>query len=93
LERANALKKFNKVYNQFCLCCRTVPEDYLLKGQQVSVKACHDQPSEIIWENVHITWKTRWIRALAQFILLLVFVFFGFFAISSLTLITPPSAL
>jgi hypothetical protein len=57
------------------------------------VKPCHDQPGEIIWENVHITWKTRWMRALVQFVLLLAFVFAGFFIISSLNILTPPSAL
>jgi hypothetical protein len=45
-----------------------------------------------LWENVHITWKTRWIRAVIQFLLLLIFVIAGFFIISTLNILTPPSS-
>lgn len=68
------------------------PEEFLLNGEKIEVENCHVQPGEILWENVNITWKTRWIRAIIQFLLLLIFVAAGFFIISTLNILTPPSS-
>lgn len=63
----------------------------MIQGHKIKIQPCHDQPGEILWENVHITWRTRWVRALIQMVLLLFFVFLGFFIISTLNILTPPS--
>ncbi len=52
--------------------------------------ACDEEPGGIIWENVHITWKSRWIRLLIQIIFLLLVIFAGFLMISFLNITTPP---
>ena len=51
---------------------------------------CEEQPGGIIWENVHITWKTRWLRYVVQILFLFVIVFAGFLFISFLNITTPP---
>ena len=90
LDRAAVVRKFAKVYKWWGFCAN-VPEEYRINGCKIGIRPCHDQPGEILWENVHITWRTRWIRALIQMVLLLVFVFAGFFIISTLNILTPPS--
>lgn len=61
----------------------------LLGGQRVQIEACHTEPGEIIWENQHVTWKTRWIRALVQFICLVLVIVIGFLGISFLNILAP----
>lgn len=53
------------------------------------VEACHTEPGEIIWENQHVTWKTRWMRALVQLISLLIVIAIGFLVISFLNILVP----
>ncbi len=54
------------------------------------VKACHTEPAGIIWENMHITWKTRWLRLVLQVFLILLFIFIGFCFILILNVLNPP---
>ena len=61
-----------------------------LNGRVCRVEPCHEQPGSILWENVHITWKTRWMRALCQFIIVLALIVGGFLLISFLNVLTPP---
>ena len=48
------------------------------------------QPGGILWENVHITWKTRWLRFLLQVFILLLILAGGFLIISLLNISNPP---
>lgn len=67
------------------------PSNLLLSGDRVRVEACHTEPGEIIWENQHVTWKTRWMRAITQIIFLLIIVGAGFLLISFLNILAPSS--
>lgn len=61
-----------------------------LHGQICEVVPCNEQPGGIIWENVHITWKSRWIRYLIQVLFVLAILVGGFLMISFLNITTPP---
>ena len=61
-----------------------------LHNEICGVVACEEQPGGIIWENVHITWKTRWVRYLIQLLVLIVILLGGFLLISFLNITTPP---
>ena len=75
-----------------CNCCGPhTPDNLLLCGEKVIVKACHTEPGEIIWENQHVTWSTRWLRVLIQYILLLLALSVGFLLISFLNILVPAS--
>ena len=61
----------------------------LLNDEKVEIKNCKVEPTGIIWENVHITWCTRWVRLLIQFVLVLAIVVGGFICISMLNVLVP----
>jgi uncharacterized BrkB/YihY/UPF0761 family membrane protein len=63
-----------------------------MNGERVKVEACHTEPGDIIWENQHVTWSTRWMRALFQLIFLLAVIAIGFMVISFLNILAPSSA-
>lgn len=54
--------------------------------------SCHTQPGEIIWENQHITWKSRCVRAVLQNLFLLLLIVIGFLFVSFLNILTPSSS-
>ena len=56
------------------------------------VKPCHTEPGEIIWENQHITWTTRWIRVLIQNLILFAAIAAGFLIISYLNILVPSAS-
>lgn len=58
----------------------------LLNGERVYIEPCEVQPGGILWENVHVTWKTRWMRFFFQSLLLLVLIVGGFLFISYLNI-------
>jgi hypothetical protein len=64
----------------------------LLKGEGVKVEACHTEPGEIIWENQHITWRSRWLRLTIQLLLLIVLIALGFLIISGLNILSPSTS-
>ena len=73
-------------------CCRgdKVPdEELLMDGEIPEIKDCQTQPGGILWENMHISGKNRWLRGLLQFFLLLVLISFGFLLISLLNIMVP----
>lgn len=72
-----------------CSCCQHVPEELRINSEQVVVEKCYTEPGGIIWENVHVTWATRWIRMLVQFIFILAIIAGGFLFISFLNILTP----
>ena len=90
-DRQNALKQIEKYNRALFDCCDTTPREFLLKGERVTVKACHTQPTDILWENQHVNWSTRWLRVVIQYILLLVALAIGFLIISFLNILVPAS--
>ena len=76
----------------FGCCGPETPEKFLLCGEHVRVKACHTEPGEIIWENQHVTWSTRWLRILIQYVLLIAALGVGFVVISFLNILVPSSS-
>lgn len=72
-----------------CNCCVDVPEELLINSEKVTIKDCFTEPGGIIWENVHCTWATRWIRLLVQIILILAIIGGGFLFISFLNVLVP----
>ena len=89
-ERDEVVKEFEK-YQKACQCCRDPPpEKMLLNGERVYIEPCDVQPGGILWENVHVTWKTRWMRFFFQSLLLLVLVIGGFLFISYLNIAVQP---
>lgn len=61
-------------------------------GELLKVKACTIQPGSIIWENVHITATSRFIRLLIQTLFVIVGIFAGFLILSFLNILTPMSS-
>ncbi|MBS1890026.1 MAG: hypothetical protein JST59_01930 [Actinobacteria bacterium] len=55
------------------------------------IKECKIQPGSIIWENVHITPCSRFVRWILQSVLVIVALFLGFLVISLLNILTPQS--
>jgi hypothetical protein len=47
------------------------------------------QPGSILWENIHITAISRFVRYLAQFIFIIILIFIGFLFISLLNILSP----
>jgi hypothetical protein len=58
----------------------------------MSVTGCHNEPSDIIWENQHITWHSRIWRNILQFILVVVLLWVTFSVISFLNIATPSTS-
>ena len=77
-------------YQTLCSCCKQKPENLCLNGGDVRVVACNTEPSGILWENAHFTWKMRIPRYLLQVVIILAVVFGGFFFISFLNILIPP---
>lgn len=73
-----------------CAHCRREPdENLLIDGQLPYVKKCLTEPSGIIWQNMHITWKTRWMRMVCQVIVLALLLVGGFLFLSFLNIASP----
>lgn len=89
-DRKNVIEKF-KVYDRACLCGKKVEDDVLLDDVIPKVKPCFIQPGSIIWENIHISNCSRYVRWFIQLILLIAAVFVGFLIISFLNILTPTS--
>lgn len=92
VERSDTIRRFKKTYGKWYSCFKEVPQDFLLNGCKLEIQPCHNQPGEILWQNVHVTWRTRWIRAIIQFLLLLFCVAAGFFVISLLNILSPATS-
>lgn len=92
-ERENALRQLAQTEKKCCDCFSPdIPENFKLCDERVAVKACHTEPADIIWENQHINWSTRWLRVLVQYILLLIGLTGGFLLISLLNILVPASS-
>lgn len=61
-----------------------------LNGSDVKVVACNTEPTGVLWENAHFTWRMRIPRYILQVIVVLGVVFAGFFFISFLNILVPP---
>ncbi len=92
-DRENVLRVMKEHEKRFLSCCGPdTPENYKLCGQQVAMKSCHTEPADVIWENQHVTWSTRWIRVLIMYLLLIAGIAVGFVAISFMNIVVPASS-
>ena len=92
-DRQKAIKEIEPHMRQSCSCCREdAPDNLKLCDERVEVRACHTEPGDIIWENQHVTWKTRWMRTVCQYLCLLVILSLGFLFICFLNVLSPTSS-
>ena len=63
----------------------------LLDNKLIGLKRCDTEPTGIIWENAHVTWKTRWLRMILQFVIIVSVIAGGFLLIAFLNVLVPPS--
>jgi hypothetical protein len=61
-------------------------------GQKLRVQPCHNEPGNIIWENQHITWKSRMLRGILQAVVVLILILATFLIISFLNMTAPSTA-
>jgi hypothetical protein len=89
-------QKAIKTLKSYEKCCswrkNKIPDEYLLKGEQVVVSACHNEPGDIIWENQHVPWQSKMLRGIVQILLLLIVIAITFLVISILNLGAPSTS-
>ena len=59
-----------------------------MNGEMPKVQECKTEPAGIIWENVHETWKTRWLRWVIQLAVVCSIIVGSFVVISILNIVS-----